>query len=238
MPLIDPSQAYNNIADKYDRIYNNLKCDIENSFVKKIITKHSIEKGNILDLGCGTGNFLDWFPEKSMQEPHTFFGVDISKKMIELAENKFPQSNFKVGDMADSKIYQSDMDSIVSLFGSFSYCLKPEKVIELSYKNLKKNGNFLIMPLTPKWAYFQSKISFSNGVASTQLLYTDHIIKKIMNGFTINKIYGFPVLLDMIAKKNHDNKFICNILKPIDNFLSTRLTNLGAYLIIHATKKD
>ena len=45
-------------------------------------------------------------------------------------------------------------------------------------------------------------------------------------------------LRDMIAKKNHDSKFICNILKPIDNFLSTRLTNLGAYLIIHATKKD
>jgi|TARA_B110000444_G_C18823998_1_gene589313 ubiquinone/menaquinone biosynthesis C-methylase UbiE len=238
MPLINPSQAYSNIADKYDRIYDNLKCRIENNFVKKIITDNNIQEGDVLDLGCGTGNFLDWFPEKSMNEPHRFWGVDISKKMIDVAENKFPQSNFRVGDMADSSMYQGNMDSIISLFGSFSYCLKPEKVIELSYNNLKTNGNFLIMPLTPKWAYFQSKISFSNGVASTQLLYTDHIINKIMNGFTINKIYGFPVLLDMIAKKHHDSKFICNILKPLDKFLSTRLTNLGAYLIIHATKKE
>ena len=238
MPLINPSLAYSNIAHKYDRIYNNLKCKIENNFVKNIIIENDIHKGHILDLGCGTGNFLDWFVDKSMEEPHTFNGIDISKKMIEEAERKFPQSNFKIGDMSDSKMYQKDMDSIISLFGSFSYCLKPEKVIDLSYKNLKNNGNFLIMPLTPKWAYFQSKVSFSNGVASTQLLYTEHIIEKIMNGFTINKIYGFPVLLDMIAKKYHDSKFICNILKPLDYFLSNKLTNLGAYLIIYATKKD
>ena len=77
---------------------------------------------------------------------------------------------------------------------------------------------------------------FSEGVISTQLMYTDRIIKKLLNGFTIEKIYGFPIFLDMLSKKYHDNKFICNLLKPIDKFLSTKICNAGAYLIVVARK--
>ena len=41
---------------------------------------------------------------------------------------------------------------------------------------------------------------------------------------------------DMLSKKYHDSKFICNLLKPIDKFLSTKICNAGAYLIVVARK--
>ena len=232
MAILKPSQAYSHIATQYDKIYSSHKCEIENEYIRTILKKHNIPDGQVLDLGCGTGNFLDWFPESLFR----FEGVDISKEMIKVAEYKYPEGKFYVGDMVNKKFYSGEFDSIISLFGSFSYCLKPEVVIHNSYKSLKKDGNFVIMPLTPKWAYFQSQVSFSEGVISTQLMYTDRIIKKLLNGFTIEKIYGFPIFLDMLSKKYHDSKFICNLLKPIDKFLSTKICNAGAYLIVVARK--
>ena len=232
MAILKPQQAYSHIAKTYDEIYSSHKCEIENQYIRTILKKHSIPDGNILDLGCGTGNFLDWFPESIFR----FEGVDISKEMINVAEYKYPEGKFYVGDMANKKFYSGDFDSIISLFGSFSYCLKPEVVIHNSYNSLKKNGHFVIMPLTPKWAYFQSQVSFSEGVISTQLLYTDKIIKKLLNGFVIKEIVGFPILLDMLSKKYHNNKMICNSLSPIDKYLSKHFPNIGAYIIVVAQK--
>ena len=156
MAILKPKQAYSHIATQYDKIYSSHKCEIENEYIRTILKKHNIPDGQILDLGCGTGNFLDWFPQSIFH----FEGVDISKEMIKVAEYKYPEGKFYVGDMANKKFYSGDFDSIISLFGSFSYCLKPEVVIHNSYNSLKKNGHFVIMPLTPKWAYFQSQVSF------------------------------------------------------------------------------
>ena len=232
MAVLKPKQAYSKIAKNYDDIYSYLKCEIENNYIRTILKNENIPNGNVLDLGCGTGNYLDWFPDSF----YKIKGIDISKEMIDVAEYKYPMAKFSVGDMADPLVYEQGYDSIISLFGSFSYCLKPKVVIHNSYKSLKKDGNFVIMPLTPKWAYFQSQVSFSEGVISTQLMYTDRIIKKLLNGFTIEKIYGFPIFLDMLSKKYHDSKFICNLPKPIDKFLSTKICNAGAYLIVVARK--
>ena len=232
MAILKPQQAYSKIAKDYDKIYSSYKCEIENEYIRTILKNKKLDEGFVLDLGCGTGNFLDWFPDSIFR----FKGIDISKAMIDVARYKYPEASFNVGDMADKNIYDKEMDSIISLFGSFSYCLQPERVIKYSWENLKNNGNFVIMPLTPKWAYFQSNVSFSEGVVSTQLMYTENIIRKLLNGFTIKNIYGFPILLDMLSKKYHNNKLICNALCPIDKLLSKRFVNIGAYLIVVAQK--
>ena len=233
MAILRPQHAYSKIAKDYDKIYSSVKCEIENNYIRTILKNENIPNGNVLDLGCGTGNYLDWFPDSF----YKFKGIDISKEMIDVAEYKYPMAKFSVGDMADPLVYEQGYDSIISLFGSFSYCLQPELVIHNSYNSLTKGGKFVIMPLTPKWAYFQSQVSFSKGVISTQLLYTDKIIEKLLNGFTIKRIVGFPILLDMLSKKYHNNKIICNSLKPIDKYLSKHFPNLGAYIIVVAEKK-
>ena len=233
MAILKPKQAYSKIAKNYDNIYSSVKCEIENNYIRTILKNNNVPDGNVLDLGCGTGNYLDWFPNSFFK----FKGIDISKEMIDVAEYKYPMAKFSVGDMANSKVYEDGYDSIISLFGSFSYCLQPERVIHNSYKSLVSGGKFIIMPLTPKWAYFQSQVSFSEGVISTQLLYTDKIIRKLLNGFTIKQITGFPIFLDMLSKKYHNNKMICNSLSPIDKYLSKHFPNLGAYIIVVAEKK-
>ena len=102
MAILKPQQAYSHIATQYDKIYSSHKCEIENEYIRTILKKNNIPDGQVLDLGCGTGNFLDWFPESFFR----FEGVDISKEMINVAEYKYPEGKFSVGDMANKKFYK------------------------------------------------------------------------------------------------------------------------------------
>jgi len=231
MSIIKTKDAYSSIANKYDEIYKNYKCELEDNFIINIIKKNNIHKGNILDLGCGTGKFLDWFPDTKF----FYTGVDIAPKMIDVARYKYPEAKFIVSDMSKKKIYESQLDSIISLF-SLSYCLKPEVVLKNCYNALKKDGNIFIVAYTPKWAYSQSNVTISNGVVVNKMLYTKKFMQLILRDFKVQSIVEFPFLLDLIPKKLFNNKFICKFLSIIDKILSKFVGNLGAYIIIHAKK--
>ena len=99
MSIIKTKDAYSSIANKYDEIYKNYKCELEDNFIINIIKKNNIHKGNILDLGCGTGKFLDWFPDTKF----FYTGVDIAPKMIDVARYKYPEAKFIVSDMSKKK---------------------------------------------------------------------------------------------------------------------------------------
>jgi hypothetical protein len=58
----------------------------------------------------------------------------------------------------------------------------------------------------------------------------------ILKEFKIQSIVEFPFLLDLIPKKYFNNKFLCKPLSMIDKILSKYVSNLGAYIIIHAKK--
>ena len=233
MPITKPKDAYSNIANKYDEIYSNYKCQLEDSYIKSILKKNNIHKGTILDLGCGTGTFLDWFGDN----PLGYHGIDIAPEMIERAKYKFPEANFKVGDMADIKLYENDCDSIICLF-SFSYCLKPEVVIKNCYEKLRNGGNLFIVAYTPKWAYSQSDVTISNGIIVNKLLYTKNFFRLILNGFKIQSIVEFPVFLDLLPQKFHNSKTICKSLFYLDKLFAKFFNNFGAYVIVHAKKLE
>ena len=69
----------------------------------------------ILDLGCGTGDLL------KVLEPSYGVGIDLSKKMIEIAKKKHPQLEFIHGDVEDSKL-------ISSIEGSFDYIILSDTI--------------------------------------------------------------------------------------------------------------
>jgi hypothetical protein len=137
--------------------------------------------------------------------------------------------------MSKKIIYESNLDSIISLF-SLSYCLKPEVVLKNCFNSLKKDGNIFIVAYTPKWAYCQSNVTISNGVVVNKMLYTKKFMQLILKEFKIQSIVEFPFLLDLIPKKYFNNKFLCKPLSMIDKILSKYVSNLGAYIIIHAKK--
>ena len=152
-------------AEIYDIFMKYVDYDGWYNFLKRFIKT----KGTILDLGCGTGEFILRF----LEDGFSVVGVDLSEKMLEVAEKKLEKKrlngqklgkekfgkdkyklvkeniiNFKnTVDFENNKngsLYQADY--IVCNFDTVNY-LKDEKeflkFIEKCNKNLKKDG-FLI----------------------------------------------------------------------------------------------
>lgn len=118
-------------AKNYDKIFSEYKEDI--SFYKNICLK---EKGEILEIGCGTGRiYLEILPYKSIT------GIDISGEMLKILDYKAKERGLK------PIVYKKDMKNfnfrkkfslIIIPFRTFLHNLTIEDQIA-TLKNLKKH---------------------------------------------------------------------------------------------------
>lgn len=88
---------HNKHVDQHDKtnsyiFKNGCKKFYEKLFLQ-IITKENavIEKSSILELGCGTGNFLEFLLTQNIG---SYAGIDVSEKMIDRAKEKFIEVDF------------------------------------------------------------------------------------------------------------------------------------------------
>jgi len=79
-------EHFDEIAHQYD--YWKQKNSYYYSNIKALISRIIPPGGSVLEVGCGTGEIL------ASMKPKRGVGIDISKKMIELASKKFPQHTF------------------------------------------------------------------------------------------------------------------------------------------------
>ncbi|MFH0823906.1 MAG: methyltransferase domain-containing protein [Pseudomonadota bacterium] len=56
-----------------------------------------LQGSTILDVGCGTGDFLDYLTRRGIELDYT--GYDIAPAMIDLAKRRFPGARFAVRDL-------------------------------------------------------------------------------------------------------------------------------------------
>lgn len=94
-------------------------------YLQFLIPKNS----SILEIGCGTGELL------AALEPSRGLGIDISPKMVGIAENKFPRLQFQTGDLDNLQIQEK-----------FDYVLIVETIgyvrdIQLAFRGLQKVCN-------------------------------------------------------------------------------------------------
>lgn len=126
-------QIYNNkYADDYNERYllnpfSKVSSDVEINVFKTLIT----EQTEWLDLGCGTGYFLSLFPNTKRA------GLDISPKMLQLAENDNPTAEFfKNGDFRDDVPEWHNKWSLIScMWGAYCY-VNSVKEVETVVNNI------------------------------------------------------------------------------------------------------
>jgi ubiquinone/menaquinone biosynthesis C-methylase UbiE len=83
-------------------------------FLWTIIAERMKRKGvrRILDLGCGPGQFGSMLYDKGFRH---YFGLDLSRKCVELAEQKCPRFQFMVGNVLHTDVLESqNYDCIVA----------------------------------------------------------------------------------------------------------------------------
>lgn len=118
---------YNEIAYDYDVILQDPRIAREIKEVKSLL-EPLIGKQTILDIGCGTGLFLDLFPQTN---PEKYIGVDPSFRMLERMLKKHPHFLDRVICSKFEQILVKKPELRISLFGSLNY-IEPTKVLFLS----------------------------------------------------------------------------------------------------------
>lgn len=133
---------------------------------KELIDRYDVKNKDVLVIGCGTGRV----PANLLLYGNKVLGLDRSKKMIESAENNYPNNRFKdlsfaLADATDlSEVADESYDAVIFPMNSIDYIdeykMREKAVIEAS-KKLRKGGilalsshNKLAYLLSPKvkWA--------------------------------------------------------------------------------------
>ncbi len=116
-----------------------IKCDrkigiiLDNAGVKR--------DSKVLDVACGTGVLVPYYLKRDVR---SVLGVDISPKMIDIAQEKFEKGkvSFICGDVEETDI-DSDFDAIV-VYNAFPHFQDGDRLIGYLSKHLKKSGRLTI----------------------------------------------------------------------------------------------
>lgn len=131
---------FKDYAKIYDLIYREKDYLSESKYVFSIANKF-LESSvkNILELGCGTGNYSRCFTQMG----YSVTGVDFSEEMIEIARNNnIAEASFVRADIRNYTL-DKKFPLIISLFHVFSYLntsTDVELFFENAYNHLEKGG--------------------------------------------------------------------------------------------------
>jgi ubiquinone/menaquinone biosynthesis C-methylase UbiE len=148
------------------RFYDWLYVDHVSGYKQAIqyLVDHHIDPGNsVLDVGCGTGQIIDYVKSKA----DMVVGIDISLQMLKQTRKKLSGCNDVLLISADSRnlLLQASFDKIVSCFMLVILSREDRmRVIESMEPLLNENGALIFLTaqesLSPQWLTFDEWRSF------------------------------------------------------------------------------
>jgi ubiquinone/menaquinone biosynthesis C-methylase UbiE len=138
-------EHYDTVADTYDHHYDHYRGRNYHTHISNFLIAALPEKGELLDIGCGTGLFV----EKYIRHGGKAAGLDISRKMVEQARRRCPGCEFTVGNGENLPFCDHSFDSVSSLL-VFSYVKQPESMLREAYRVLRPGGAVAICTLGKK----------------------------------------------------------------------------------------
>jgi ubiquinone/menaquinone biosynthesis C-methylase UbiE len=192
---------YDNLADDYDAHFTDAVSMAENEAVFYWI--NTTLSGCVCDLGCGTGLMLEYLKIPTEQ----YVGVDISRRMLNHAQHKFPDHRFIHADIQGNvPLDDNRFNGVLAAFGVMSYCAEPHTIISEIKRLLQPGGRFFIMLCGEPYQHRATHIlNECDGEAVYFKTYTPPEISKMFRGFAEIEISGFsPVGLNRNADISED----------------------------------
>ena len=150
------STSYHGFSYVYDKFMDNIPYIEWSHYLMQLFQQHSITKGTLVDLGCGTGT-LSLLMEKN---GFSILGIDNSSDMLTIAADKIKNNPNITLIQQDMRILElgSTFDGFFCLCDSLNYLLSSTDVFSTFCgikKHLKPNGVFIF---DLKTAYFYKEI--------------------------------------------------------------------------------
>lgn len=150
---IEENVVYKEGNDLYDDFYANIYDylvfnSVKNNYEVGIIINNSAptSKSVIADIGCGTGHHVADLAAKNFK----VIGIDISPAMIKEAKNKYPNSEFKLGNALDNSLFQQQyLTHILCLYFTVYY-FKEKQQFFYNCMDWLMPGGFLFVHLVDR----------------------------------------------------------------------------------------
>jgi ubiquinone/menaquinone biosynthesis C-methylase UbiE len=138
------------IAAGYDAIVD--RIGIDNDFYTRVLDIQGKISGNVLDIGCGRGQLLTL--AKTYADKDTkFFGLDISPKLVEIAQKSNPNAEVVVGD-AEKLPYEDNKFDYVFMTECLEHLLDYQKALSEVSRVLKPEGVFVVTVPNRDWLQY------------------------------------------------------------------------------------
>ena len=136
--------SWDQVADWYDKLVGDEGSDYHRNLINPLALKMlSPQKGQkILDLACGQGVFCRELEKFGAD----VIGIDSSKKLIDLAKSRSPESiKYIVSDATNMKSFQNGTFDAVTCIMAIQNMDPLNKVISETSRVLKSGGRFLFV---------------------------------------------------------------------------------------------
>lgn len=236
--------------DKYFDARNELSDTGPRFFVRTSLMKNYLNglEGNLLDAGCGEGNFLNLLI-KNFGEKFSYTGIDVSKKAILLARKKIgKKANLIVLEI--SAISGGKKFDVIVCGEVLEHIKDDGQFLQKICELCSENGHLVLsVPLDKKlWSDYDIDVGHFRRYEKKELLE-----KLLKAGFEVKKysVWGFPLMrtcYSLISRKNRDiaekNRhigFFLPVLKIakyfflLDNFFN--FTEKGVGIVVLAKKR-
>ncbi len=165
------------------------------------IIKKLVEKGNILDIGAGSGHYLNFMSKKGF----SVSGIEMSPR-----GRKFAKDNFDINLHPDEYLYSSELNEkfdLISLWHVMEHLYDLDNVVKRLDELLNPKGHLIIA--LPNYNALEVKI-----------------YKKFWNGWDVPRhLWHFsPESLTNLFNR-HDFEISQMKMMPLDPFFNTLLTN-------------
>ena len=188
---------FDDISPHYDFLNHFLSFGIDIHWRKKFIQKLDIHDGDtVLDVACGTG---DVGFEILKKHSVSITGIDLSPKMIELAQGKarkqnLPNITFVEGDAENLPLDDNSVDCLTISYG-FRNISNYEQALEEFLRVLKPGGKLGILEFSKPKSKF---------IGIIFKLYFHHILPRIASFFSRSDAYRYlPESVDFFPT-HHD----------------------------------
>ncbi|MEX6780120.1 class I SAM-dependent methyltransferase [Limnospira fusiformis] len=107
----ETARKYGQLFDEFGDSYKTLNWgsqEGQNLRFKVLSEIDSIAGENILDVGCGLGDFADWFKKRNI--PVNYTGLDLTGELVQQAQKNHPTHEFMQGNILDDLLLEKLME--------------------------------------------------------------------------------------------------------------------------------
>ena len=189
----------------------------------RLINSFALDDKNLLDVGCGTGDFL----QIAKQNNWNVSGIEPNEQARNIANNKTDNSVFKVDQLLK---FEANTFDVITLWHVLEHLPNLEEHIAVFRKVLKPNGTLIIA--VPNYKSYDAEYYKQHWAAFDIPRHLWHFsrasISKLVSKESLSVIKIKPMLFDAFYVSLLSEKYKSGKMNPIRGFWIGLISNLKA----------